>query len=102
MTITHHPAVSRLTSRSAPVRATSRPEPGESFTRSAVSDNVKGTLALGAIALVGAGIGVYAGLGTGILAGLAGAVAGATGGASAAAHLPGQHIRAGALIGAIG
>lgn len=63
------------------------------------SDKLKGILVMGALGLAGAGLGVYAGLATGVLAGVAGAVAGASGGALAAAKLPGEHIKAGAILG---
>jgi hypothetical protein len=77
---------------------------GDRFTPSLArgGDNLKGTLVLGAIGLVGGALGVYAGLNTGILAGLAGTVAGAAGGCTLATMARSQPIHLGLIGGAIG
>ncbi|MCA9794546.1 MAG: hypothetical protein KC910_22215 [Candidatus Eremiobacteraeota bacterium] len=104
MHITSLPRQLQTASRlGAPRPAASQPQiPQESFTRSNSGEKIKQAAVLGGIGLIGAGLGAYAGMGTGIFAGLAGIVAGASGGAVAAAYLPGEKIKLGAIAGAIG
>ena len=80
-----------------------QPDPPESNNSSLV-DNVK----LGAVTLACSGVGVAGSLAHSIpyvgptLSGVAGAVVGASAGACLAAALPGENIKAGALVGLVG
>lgn len=88
--------------------AAQAPQPevaADQFTPSS-SDDLKSWAAIGGIGLVGAAIGYGAGAASGqfmgpIIGGPLGAFAGACGGATLGAFLPGEHIKAGAVVGAI-
>ncbi len=79
----------------------SEPQDGFKPSRRFSSDDVKGALVLGGLGLAGAALGAYAGNSSGVFAGIAGAAAGLSGGASAAAVLPGEKIKTGAVLGAL-
>jgi hypothetical protein len=100
------------TKRISSTMATSAPKPApkqesaksESYDRYEPSfgEKAKGALIMGGIGLAGAAVGAFAGNSSGILAGVAGAAVGLTGGASLASVLPGENIKTGAVLGALG
>jgi hypothetical protein len=77
-------------------------EPQDSVTFGMDGNDVKAAAIMGGIGLLGAAMGAAAGNFTGVLAGAAGAVVGASAGASIAVHTPGEKIKTGMFLGAVG
>lgn len=77
-------------------------QPKDSVTFGMSGNDVRAAAILGGVGLVGAAVGAAAGNYTGVLAGAAGALVGASAGASIAVHAPGEKIKTGMFLGAIG
>lgn len=77
-------------------------QPQDSVTFGMSGNDIKAAAIFGGLGLAGAAVGAAAGNYTGVFAGIAGAVVGASAGASIAVHAPGEKIKTGMFLGAIG